>query len=143
MLAQSAYARYRRRILERGIELFEMRGDAAFMNSDSAENFSLHQKYILIDNKYVFIGSLNLDPRSLDLNTELGLLLESPALVQTLKASFAKMIQPDNAWRIHLSEDHKITWQSSAETHSATPAKSFWQRLRYTFFKLLPVSNQL
>lgn len=143
VIAHSAYANFRRPLLQRGIELYEIRGDAAFNRNDIAASFSLHQKYILIDNRYVFIGSVNLDPRSLKLNTELGLLLDSPPVVQALKASFAKMIQPDNAWQIHLDENNRITWTSSAETRHNTPAKNLWQRLRYSVMKLLPVSNQL
>ena len=77
------------------------------------------------------------------LNTELGLLIESPELVRSLKTSFQELIQPDNAWRIYLDEDDRMTWQSADETRHTTPAKNFRQRLRHNFFKLLPVSNQL
>jgi len=143
VIAQSAYAKFRRPLVKRGIDLYEIRGDAAFNSADIAEDFSLHQKYILIDNRYVFLGSVNLDPRSLNLNTELGLLLDSPPLAQALQESFNRMIQPDNAWRIHLDEDDRLTWQSSSETRHTTPAKTFWQRLRYSLLKLLPLSNQL
>ena len=143
VIAQSAYGKYRRRLLQTGIELFEIRGDAAFNSEDIAEEFSLHQKYILIDDRYVILGSVNLDPRSLLLNTELGLFLESPLLVQALKASFAEMTTPENAWQIMLDDEGRLSWRSSTETRQSTPAKNLWQRLRYNFFKLLPLSRQL
>ena len=109
---------------------------------DPAEDISLHSKYIIFDDEVVFVGSLNLDPRSLYLNTELGAVLNSPALAEQLRESFLTMIEPDNAWRV-LSTPEGLRWQSSAGTFEEEPAKSGWQRFRNWFYSLIPLSGQL
>lgn len=142
VIAQSAYAQSRDRILAAGVELYEMRGDAKFAERNIARNVSLHSKYILFDERHVFMGSLNLDPRSMYLNTELGVVLESVELADQLRASFRQLIEPENAWQLRATEDG-VEWVAGAQHMSRAPAKSVWQRMRYHFFQLLPVSQQL
>ena len=142
VIAQSAYAQSRDLILAAGVELYEMRGDARFADDNIARDISLHSKYILFDERHVFMGSLNLDPRSLYLNTELGVVLESVELAEQLRVSFRQLIEPENAWQLRATEDG-VEWVADAQHLSRAPAKSFWQRMRYYFFQLLPVSRQL
>jgi putative cardiolipin synthase len=142
VIAHSAYARYRREIIEAGVELYELRGDAQMAASQAARNISLHSKYIIFDDDVVFVGSLNLDPRSLYLNTELGAVLNSSALAEQLRGSFLTMIQPENAWRV-LSTSEGLRWQSSAGTLEKEPAKGSWQRFRNWLYGFVPVGGQL
>jgi putative cardiolipin synthase len=90
----------------------------------------------------VFTGSLNLDPRSLYLNTELGVVLESRTLAAELRDYFRTLTDPENAWRVR-STTSGIVWESSAGTLERQPAKSGWQRFRAELMMLLPLSNQL
>ena len=88
------------------------------------------------------MGSLNLDPRSLYLNTEVGVVLESRPLAATLRESFELLTHPDSAWRVTVHENG-FRWESSAGTLDRQPAKTGWQRFRYWFLSLIPVSSQL
>jgi putative cardiolipin synthase len=142
VIAHASYARYRKGLIEAGVDLYEMRGDPEIANDDIAENISLHSKYIIFDDDIVFIGSMNLDPRSLYVNTELGVVLESPELADSLRESFQTWIGPENAWRVTSTPDG-LRWQSSAGVVDRQPAKGSWQRWRSRLLSLLPVSSQL
>ena len=81
--AHSGYAKTRRRLLENGMELYELRPDTdAFRPGWSLRSgrsqAALHTKAMVFDGEAVFIGSFNLDPRSAVINTEAGLYIESP-----------------------------------------------------------------
>ncbi|MGI9326701.1 MAG: phospholipase D-like domain-containing protein [Pseudomonadales bacterium] len=143
VIAQAAYSHYRKRVVEAGISLYEMRGDADVVGrTNVAKNISLHTKYIIFDEDKVFMGSFNLDPRSLYLNTELGVVLDSPALAKSLRSAFYRLTESHNSWKI-LKGDNGVRWQSADETFKRTPAKNLWQRFRYWIYRLLPVSRQL
>jgi putative cardiolipin synthase len=142
VIAHAAYARFRQTILDSGVTLYEFRGDPLLMADDRARDFSLHSKYILFDEETVFTGSLNLDPRSLYLNTELGVVLRSASLVAELREWFTTLTDPDNAWRVRSTADG-FSWESSAGTVHEQPAKSAWQRFRAELMTLLPLANQL
>ncbi|HEY5644581.1 MAG TPA: phospholipase D family protein [Pseudomonadales bacterium] len=142
VIAHAAYARFRQTVLDTGTDLYEFRGDPAMMKDDPAEDFSLHSKYILFDDDRIFVGSLNLDPRSLHLNTELGVLVRSRTLADELRAYFFELIDPDNAWRV-LEDADGLVWESSAGRQTHQPAKGPWQRFRSWFLMLLPVTDQL
>ena len=118
-----------------------MRADAALPGHGPARR-SFHSKYIVFDHNRVFIGSLNLDPRSLYLNTELGVVLESTSLADALRESFNLKILPDNAWQVRYSPEG-IRWHSSAGTLDEQPATGNWQRFLDTLMGLLPVTHQL
>jgi putative cardiolipin synthase len=143
VIAHAAYARYRQTVLDTGVDLYEFRGDPGLAEGVYPDSdYSLHSKYIIFDDDIVFIGSLNLDPRSLYLNTELGIVLRSPDLASELKESFQVFTDPANAWRVTETEDG-LRWTSDAGTLDSQPAKSSWQDFRSKLLMLLPVSSQL
>ena len=89
----TGYARYRRELLRGGVELYEMKRNAAATPAAADQRLgssgaSLHTKAMLIDRRWVYVGSMNLDPRSANLNTEMGVLVESPELAEQLRAQF-------------------------------------------------------
>jgi putative cardiolipin synthase len=149
--AHSHYKKYRRRILETGAELYEFRHDPSQDMRDEADVppvesdfISLHVKAMVGDRQRCFIGSLNLDPRALVINTENGLYIESPELAKQLAAMFDAMMAPENAWRVYLDkEEQTLRWQSSKGTVDMQPARSFGQRISDFFFRLLPIESQL
>ena len=142
VIAHAAYARFRNAILDAGTDLYEFRGDPEIARDQSGDHVSLHSKYILFDEETVFLGSLNLDPRSLYLNTELGVILRSASLVDELSGEFQRLKDGDNAWRV-LRGDDGFQWQSSAGTVERQPAKSSWQRFRSWLMMFLPLSSQI
>jgi putative cardiolipin synthase len=149
-VAHSHYKKYRRPILATGAELFEFRHDpspSARQNADvepvQAGFISLHVKALVGDGKRCFIGSLNLDPRAIEINTENGLYIESPELAQLLTAEFEKMMAPENAWRVYLDDNNQLRWASESGVVTSQPARSFGQRIADFFFRLLPIESQL
>jgi len=149
-IAHSHYKKYRRPILAAGAELFEFRHDpSAAMRSLAdvppvrAEFISLHVKALVGDRKRCFIGSLNLDPRAIEINTENGLYIESAGLAEELANQFDIMMAPENAWRVYLNSENHLRWESSAGIVSRQPARSFGQRIADFFFRLIPIESQL
>jgi len=124
----SAYSSYRKPLLKAGVELWEARGNAAEIvlddGSKKLEHLTLHTKGILIDRRYTFVGSLNLDPRSIDINTEMGVMIDSVALASLL-AERALLHIPTMAYRLKLDDKNKISWQVG--TQLSMDSKS-WRR---------------
>ena len=149
--AHSHYKKYRKRILATGTELFEFRHDPSPAIRDEADIppvkskfISLHVKALVGDRQRCFIGSLNLDPRAVEINTENGLYIESPGLAKELAAMFDAMMAPENAWRVYLdNEEQTLRWESSKGTVENQPARSFGQRISDFFYRLLPIESQL
>jgi putative cardiolipin synthase len=141
----SAYASYRKDLLKAGVELWEARADAAKVTTDDGQSqlqhLTLHTKGILIDKKRIFVGSLNLDPRSIDINTEMGLLIDSPEMGAMLTESALSGI-PDMAYRLQLGDDNKITWHATIDgkqvIETKEPQTSGWRRFQAWFLKIAP-----
>jgi len=148
--AHSHYKKYRRRIIGAGAELFEFRAQPSAevraitdVPPVEAKFISLHIKAIVADRATCFVGSLNLDPRAIELNTENGLYIKSPGLCGELDAFFDEMMSPENAWRVTMKEDNTLWWESSTKTTGFQPARSFFQRISDFFFRLIPIESQL
>ncbi len=148
LTAHSAYRNHIRTLLDNGAELHEVRIDAddrdIYMLSPIEEKqLALHAKALVIDNDKVFIGSANLDPRSLRINTEMGFLIESEAL----NAEVRKAVTPDfsktNAWQLELDEQGGVVWVSHDVTLTEQPAASMLQRIEDWFFSHLPIEDEL
>jgi len=141
----SAYASYRKRLLEAGVELWEARADAAKITAPEGESqldkLTLHTKGILIDRKRVFVGSLNLDPRSIDINTEMGLLIDSPELGERLTESSRKRI-PMIAYRVTMDDEGDLSWHATIDgkevVETTEPQTSGWDRFKAWFLKIAP-----
>jgi putative cardiolipin synthase len=109
--AFSGYASQRKRLLKAGIEIYEYKAYPALRKTllerypRIAENdpiFALHAKSLVIDDDVMYIGTFNLDPRSANLNTEVGLLARNEELARQLKASIEQDILPENSWQTTL-----------------------------------------
>ena len=146
--AHAAYVRHRPMLLQAGAEIYELRPDAysreLYMDPAVAEALlGLHEKGALFDNCCLFIGSANMDPRSLRLNTEVGLLIDSPELNAKLRQLLAVDLQPQNAWRVELDANGDIEWIGERGAQSHTPPASFYLRAESWFFGLLPIEGQM
>lgn len=140
------YEDWRKPILQTGTELFELRPDAAIKAYlvDSAPVRSafigLHTKAMVIDRRRSFIGSMNLDPRSEVINSEMGVIIDSPALSATLAAAMMRDMSADNSWALRLTPAQHVQWTGEGATLDQAPARSPWQRFQSWLFKLLPAS---
>lgn len=111
----AGYAKRRKPLLEAGVRLYEMqRLSRETVRNRSAGPFgssasSLHAKTFAIDGERAFVGSFNLDPRSINLNTELGFIVESPELANEVEAAFDGGI-PERAYEVHLDDDGDLYW---------------------------------
>lgn len=158
-LAHSGYMGYRQPLLEDGVEIFEIRamlgntrgsGQTAAMSSHGT--YSLHAKMFVFDRSSIFVGSMNFDQRSMHLNTEIGLLIESPELAQELVRRFEAMAQPANAYELKLQSNkasggQHIIWRTLEDDqmvdHQTEPARSGWQKLKVNLFSLVPLDDEL
>ncbi len=149
-MAHSHYKKYRKRILDAGAELYEFRAQpSAELRAVSdtspikADFISLHTKAFALDDHWVLIGSLNVDPRSIQINTEHMLLIDSPELATQLIGDFERMIAPGNSWAVTRNEKGKLRWTSGDEVRKRQPARGFGQRVSAFFWRLLPIEGQL
>jgi len=142
----SHYRKWRKPIIEAGAELYELRSDPAIKpRVDTApvvSKFSgLHTKSLVIDGRQVFIGSMNFDPRSVDINTEMGIIIDSPGLGREMLRLAERDMAPENAWQVKLDEKGKLIWVNNDETVTRQPARNIWQRFMDGFFRILPKSQ--
>jgi putative cardiolipin synthase len=146
--AHAAYVRHRPSLLRAGAELYELRPDAysrdLYMDPAVAGALlGLHEKGALFDNCCLYVGSANMDPRSLRLNTEVGLLIDSPGLNAKLRQLLAVDLQPQNAWRVELDAGGDVEWIGEQGAQSHTPPASFYLRAQSWFFGLFPIEGQM
>ena len=134
-------------MIESGVELYEARANAARETeggSKGPERMTMHTKAFVIDRRYLFAGSLNVDPRSIEINAEMGVLIDSPELV----AAFAGDLEEKLAnltYRVTLNDRGKLEWRTTidgkqvVETHE--PLSSRWRRFLAWFLKIAPESQ--
>jgi putative cardiolipin synthase len=148
-VAHTGFKPMRKPLLQAGGEIYELRSDAVelqdIVNTPPvvAEEVGLHAKFIVVDRERVYVGSLNLDPRSIYVNTELGLLIEDPILAEQLAAIFERNASGANSWKAFLDEKGDVDWVSNLGTLEWQPAKGEWQRFQARMLGLLPIKKQL
>jgi len=148
LIAHSAYSKHIHRLVKMGAEVHELRDDAKDRNfyiesPVSDKSLCLHAKVLILDETIVFVGSANLDPRSLQINTEMGLLVESRSLNHELRSLLEPDFSPRNAWRLQYNEHGHMTWVSDEHTLSHQPAHSFMRRIEDWFLARLPVEGEM
>ena len=104
---------------------------------------SLHVKAFVGDRRRCFIGSLNLDPRSIYVNTEMGLVIEDPELAGRLAEIFERNTSGANAWRVIEDPAGDLDWVSDLGTLEWQPARNGTQRFGAWCIGLLPIKKQL
>ena len=144
----SAYANRRKELLSTGIDIYEMKAHGKQWQRyrtplSSGQYLSVHAKVILFDDDKLMVGSLNLDPRSKYLNTEIALLIRSKELADSIMEQFDRDLAPPNSWQVHLDDQGSQYWKSGHGKIYDEPARSFLQRAQVFFFSLLPVDSQL
>lgn len=158
-LVHAFYAKYRVDLLKHGVELYEFLpalpeeelnaekkelSKQAKINLKGLSRSSLHAKLMAIDEKQVFIGSFNFDPRSANLNSEIGVILNSPPLAaevhRTMDANLKKY-----AFKLVLDAENKINWQretpNGIRTYTKEPKMKWWQRIGVKMISWLPIEG--
>lgn len=140
----SGYAKRREAMLASGVALYELRRMATPETPDDLGVFgssgaSLHAKTFAVDGQRIFIGSFNFDPRSIRLNTEMGLLIDSEVLANRLHAAFDDGFS-GLAWRIE-KQNGKLAWVDPATGTITTeePGSSTFRELALKVIGWLPV----
>jgi putative cardiolipin synthase len=138
------YKRYRKRLVEGGVGLFEVSAHAANPGTDITT--TLHTKAIMIDRRWLFVGSLNVDPRSIDINTEMGLILDAPGFARELYEAAADSVRK-HAYQVTLSDKGRLEWKALRDGQIVTlkkePETSWWRRFKAGFYGVLPIEKQL
>ena len=148
------YMKYRKWMLEAGVELYELRADAAlreFLKRDRESvantHAGLHTKAVVIDGHTTMIGSFNMDPRSRDLNSEIGLLIRSEAFAATVLKAMERDFDPANSYRVDLTEQGKLRWTGASAAgpveFKKEPNSTFWKRLAAALIRIVPVEGEL
>ena len=137
------YEKWRDDLIEAGVDLYEFRADPAVAElvdvpPAQAKFTGLHSKAVVIDTRYVFIGSMNFDPRSAAINTEMGVIVDSPDLAAELRAVMLRDMEGVNAWRLTLDEKGAVIWTNSEETRNKQPSRGFMQNIMNVIFKVVP-----
>jgi len=156
-VVHSGYANYRYSLLAAGVKLYELKPTAyarerkKFKLLQPGSKTSLHAKTIIVDQKKVFIGSPNIDPRSSELNTEIGLLVDNKMLAHQVMEMFAGITESRNSYRLILNEGtkskHKILWVSEENgrqiKYTTEPQVGIWRKFSVHVLRLLPMEELL
>ncbi|MEA3412549.1 MAG: phospholipase D family protein [Pseudomonadota bacterium] len=155
-VVHAGYAKYRKRLLRAGVELYEMNKKLtkaqrkALKGENPSSKASLHTKSFVLDRESTFIGSFNLDPRSMRENTEIGLLIDSPEIAAGMGEWFDTNID-ELAFRLELVTEadgrERILWHGRVDgeeqVFDVDPYTSIWRRMGVGLAGFLPIESQL
>lgn len=132
LVVHAGYAKRREALLRAGARIHELRATAPVIDRDrslasrlmmSGSRASLHAKTFSIDRERIFVGSFNLDQRSINLNTEMGLIIHSPSLARALSEALDRKLR-GAAWEVRLQADgHGLEWIE----HNGGDEVRYWQ----------------
>jgi len=139
-MVHAGYMRYRKDLLRAGVDLYEFKPDPGTLSSNKkwmgSSSASLHTKFMSADGKLVYVGSFNLDPRSVALNTEMGVLFENPELDQRMLGAFNEVVV-SRAYHVQLDAAGDLVWieyeDGQTLTYHEEPNTSAWQRFAARF----------
>lgn len=149
----AGYIKRRKDLLKAGMEVYELKSNSSghlkrhdkspFGSSGS----SLHAKTFAIDNERVFIGSFNFDPRSANLNTELGFVIHSPALAKEISTLFTQQV-PYSSYQVILDKNQNEVWlerheDESVIRHTIEPGTHLFSRWWVQLMSKLPIEWML
>jgi len=155
-LVHSGYIKYRKKLLKLGVELYELKY-APYLRSlfkqrsmgkkiMNIQKESLHAKIMVFDRKAFYVGSMNIDPRSVYENTELGVVIESKKVAQGIYAWFNKNIQ-ELAYKVELKQlgrwNNQVVWLQGQQDYLLDePNTSFFGRVWMDFLSGLPLAEE-
>lgn len=143
----SGYVRYRRDLLKAGVNVYELKPNATVTaigggGLSGSSGASLHAKTFAVDGRHFFVGSFNMDPRSAALNTEMGLLYDSPELSAQLATALSTHL-PEHAYHVRLDEAGKLYWTSQEQgqqvVYHQEPESTWLRRTLVVLMGYLPI----
>jgi putative cardiolipin synthase len=160
LVAHSGYVRKRVPLLRTGIELYEVRsqltntrGSGQSVAIASYGTYALHGKMYVFDRERLFMGSMNFDQRSMHINTEIGLIIDSPELASQTAARFEAMVQPGNSYALQSRSaaaggTPRLVWHTEVDgkpvDYRREPAPGgYWQRFKVWLMSSLPLAHEL
>lgn len=148
--AHAGYAPYRRPLIKSGVELHELQPHAHAMKRQirlfrGRSQASLHTKAMVLDRREIFIGSFNMDPRSLHLNTEMGYYVVSESLGKQVAEFIEEGLSPINSYRLEM-EGNQLRWGGVDDAGMPVllkhePRARILRRLMAAFLSLLPIAR--
>ncbi|MES9972571.1 MAG: phospholipase D family protein [Candidatus Thiodiazotropha sp.] len=114
--AYSGYQKQKQRLLDLGIKIFEFKPKPGIYRNlidrhqelgKDVPIFALHAKSMVIDDRVTYIGTFNFDPRSANLNTEVGLVVRDERIAQQVAQAIRRDMAPENSWQASASEQHQ------------------------------------
>jgi putative cardiolipin synthase len=143
-----AYAKYRRKLLRNGIKLFELQpfSGQADISVFGSKGASLHTKAFTVDDTVGFVGSFNFDPRSVSLNSEMGVLFSDTRLVTELRRRLSREKAPQTSYQLVL-ENGALRWlgmiDGQMRRYSREPGAGLYRRIIAALVRCLPIESQL
>ena len=155
-IVHAGYKKYRKQLLKGGVELYELNKKLTRKQrkekkgEEGSSKASLHAKSFVFDRTQVFIGSLNLDPRALVHNTEIGVVIKVPEIAEEMTRWFDKSIERI-AFRLELKKDEngyeQLYWhgweKGKQVVYTHEPHTGFWRRFGIGFMSIWPIESQL
>jgi putative cardiolipin synthase len=150
IVVYGGYAPVRRPLLDMGVKLYEARADATVAGDHRVDvedaKATLHTKVFVVDRSKVFIGSFNWDPRSAYINTELGVIIDSPVIGDDF-SNLVESLLPEKTYEVFLNEQGNMRWRGMENGQEVVltkePQTGFWRRMNGRFMRLLPIRDQL
>jgi len=147
-VSHSGYAPKRKKLLEMGVKLYEVRANRSIPSDESKgvqdAKATLHAKAFVVDRKKVFIGSFNWNQRSINLDTELGVIIHSPKIATELVERATAAI-PTATFEVFLNDKNKLRWRGYDDGQEVIltkePQTSFWRRFNAGFLRIVPDSQ--
>ena len=132
-----------------GVELYELKVDAvegSFASAGTVSRLTLHTKALVFDKRILFVGSLNMDPRSIEINSEMGLFIDSPTVVAWIADSLGEDLAA-STYRLGLDDQGNLRWtyahEGTREVWYHEPKASFGRRFSSNFCRMWPIERQL
>ena len=149
-VSHSGYMPVRKPLLEMGVKLYELRASKNIPGDQSRgvqdAKSTLHAKAFVVDRKNVFIGSFNWNQRSLNLDTELGVIIHSPKIATELVERVTAAL-PTVSFEVFLDDKNKLRWRGYEDGQEAIlskePQTGFWHRFNAGFMRTMPIKSQL
>jgi putative cardiolipin synthase len=140
----SGYSKYRKEIIRAGVELYEARANAVSDPGEGgtkAKSMTMHTKAMIFDRERLFVGSLNLDPRSIEINSEMGIVVTSAEMSGKLADLLFESLG-DWTYRVKLNEDGRLRWHATIDgteiVETSEPLAAWYTKFNAWFLKIGP-----
>ena len=146
------YKGSRKSLLKAGVHLYELKPKLSTLpknkriGASSSAQSGLHGKVFVFDRTNIFVGSMNLDPRSMELNSEMGVVVHSPAFASDFADHFFNNL-PKTSYKLTLDKNNDLHWETVEQgqliDYTNEPDTSFWKRFKAEFLSIFVPIDEL